>query len=138
MISRNRSNISRSTEVVDLAIDPVTHYPGLKDFYFAFIITDDHSNVYELDESVFTVNLLETKLTRVDGNIVDVDSTNIPYRLCQEDDFVLTSENSNEAASTANIYCPINKDYKLSGNFGADIVTYIQMAINRCDSQNAT
>ena len=55
MLSRKRSNVSVSSEVIDLNSDTEVHYPGLNDFYFAFAITDDHGNLYELDPTLYSI-----------------------------------------------------------------------------------
>ena len=69
---------------------------------------------------------------------MDVNSTVLPYRRCTEDDFSVSSSETTQGIISNTIYCPETRDYSLLGNYGADKVDYLQIAVVKCIAANST
>ena len=80
MLNRSRSNISISTEIVDLSNNPKVHYPGLNGFSFAFAISDSYGTIYELDDSLYTVKWEQITFSRTNGTVHSYVSEDIEFR----------------------------------------------------------
>ena len=137
MLNRQRSNVSKSTEVIDLNVDTKIHYPGLNDFYFAFGITDDYGNIYDLNSSIFSINMYRTIIDRTGINVT-AHSTPIPYRKCKEEDFSVSNREASDVLLNDTFYWPEDKNYTIRGNYGADVVHYIQFGLTKCIAANSS
>ena len=122
---------------IDLNSDHKLHYPGLNDYYFAFGIFDDIGNAYEPDLSYYDIQILETTVDR-SGDTVSASVSPISYRRCIEEDFSINNGETLERIFNYSVYCPEHRNYTLSGNYGADVIRFVQFNVRRCSSNNSS
>ena len=122
MLDRKKSNVSKSSEVVDLTQNLDIHYPGLNNFDFAFVISDNFGEVFELDSSLYTVKINQTIITRNEDSSVSFNNIEIPYRRCTTEDFSISNKKLKERVTNTFMYCPEYKNFSLSGSFASDAI----------------
>ena len=137
MLSRNKSNVSKSAEIVDLNTNREIHYPGLNDFSFAFFIADSRGLFYDINSSYFTISMYQANIN-VSDPFTGYNVTQLSYQNCTADDLSSSNDDVSQNIVSNTMFCPVNKDYALSGNFGSEQLKYLYFEVNRCNSATST
>ena len=124
MLSRNKSNVSKSAEIVDLNTNREIHYPGLNDFSFTFFIADSRGLFYDINSSYFTISMYQASIN-VSDPFTGYNVTQLSYQNCTADDLSSSNDDVSQNIVSNTMFCPVNKDYALSGNFGSEQLKYL-------------
>ena len=127
MIHRRGTNKSMSTTVVDLSDNPAVHYPGLKNFSFAMAVTHRLGYPIEANSSYLEFEVSQVSVDTTTGSNYTSVFTRLNMRLWEEGDFPLNDPFLKRQAYADFIYCPVEKDYKISGNIAADNFHYLSI-----------
>ena len=135
MINRSNSNNSLSTEVVDLTTNDENYYPTNYGFAFGVAFTDAWGNPLTLDPTYFTLSIVQNTVVN-DNGVYKIKGTDLGAKLCDSTDFPNLSSQYKSRSLNSALYCPVNKNYKLAGNYLANNYQFIGIFLNRCKGTN--
>ena len=131
MLNRENSNNSLSTEVFDLSIEDQDYFPVDNGFAFGVGITNITGTPVELDPTYITLEIKQGKSYRV-GNYNQLSRTSLGYKVWDSNDLPIKNQEFFNRGLNKALYWPIDKRYKISGNYLADNYQYVSIVVRRC------
>ena len=116
MINRADSSKSKSTEYRNLREYDHDIYPYEKGFRFTVSLTNVISQPIPLNPSLFTLEIYQGTYYN-DGTSVQFTETSLGYEVCDLEKELPGVDYDISRATLSNMYCPINTDFKISGNY---------------------
>ena len=106
-------------------------YPTDYGFAFGVIIADLYGRPLTLDSTYFTLELAEGNFTE-SGGLYYPTYTDLGYRLCTSSDLPGVSEEYIKRGLNSSMYWPINKRYRVGGNYLSKNFHYVSIILKRC------
>ena len=130
MMDRSSSNNTLSTSVINLNIEDSNK--TLVDYGFAFgiSITNTKGRPFELDSTLFTLDISQATTKKVNG-YYKFEYTSLDYKLCDSEDLPGLSQEYLERGLRSSLYCPVNKRYNVAGNYLANNYQNISVKVIR-------
>jgi len=116
MVNRADSSKSRSTEYRNLGEYDSNIYPYEKGFRFTVTFTNQISQPIPIDPSYFTLHFFQGTYLN-DGTTVSFGEVDLEYEVCDLEKELPDIDYDSKRAALAQMYCPINTDFKVAGNY---------------------
>ena len=123
------ANTSISYSIIDLSATKQRHQPGKNGLQFAVFFTNQYEQIV-YDETYFRLELKQGKYTR-NGTLIP---SEIPLELggCDNSTFNFEKFGFTDY-NDSHIFCPVNDDYIISGNFASEAYEYLQINLLECN-----
>ena len=130
MINRQNANNSKSTEVVNLNTQDEDYYLFDYGFSFGVLITDTDGVPITLDPSYFTLQIAEGTFVPY-GSTSTANLTNLGYKIWDLNDLPGLSKEYLERGVNSFMYCPVNKRFRVAGNYLSNNYKYVAVNLNK-------
>ena len=97
-------------------------------FRFGIGLTDSSGRPFPLDTSLFTINFYQRTFVK-NGDIYQPVISSLGFKLWDESDMDITNKEYIARGLNAALYCPENKNYKISGNYLSNNFQYMSFSI---------
>ena len=128
MTNRQNANNSKSTAVVDLNIRDEDYYPFDYGFAFGVTITDTDGMPLVLDPTYFTLQISENTFIKINGYYTPKYS-DLGYKLWDATDMPGMNAEYLARGLSSSMYCPVNKRYRVSGNYMSSNYHYVSIIL---------
>ena len=130
MMSRSSANNTLSTSVINLNIEDSNKTLVNYGFAFGVSVTDTNGRPLTLDPTYFTLDISQVTTKKVSG-YYDFVYTSLGYKLCDSNDLPGLSAEYIQRGLSSSLYCPVNKQYNVAGNYLANNYQYVSVTLSK-------